>query len=275
MRCAVVGRPIAHSLSPVMHRAAYDALGLPWTYDAVLVDPDGLTAYVEGLDATWRGLSLTMPHKRTVVPLVDTFDDWSRLSGVVNTLILGDRRRLGFNTDVPGAMSALVERVHDPIRTAVVLGGGATAASVLLALGELGCTSACVLVRDPARAEETLGVVRAHGRVQELSVGRLEGAGPIAADLVVSTVPASAQTPALVAECAEVRAVFEVVYDPWPTPLAQSVLDSGRTLVGGLDLLAHQAVLQVELMTGRSVDVDLLRAAALAELRRREGSGVS
>lgn len=270
MRCAVVGKPIAHSLSPVMHRAAYAELRLSWTYDAVLVEPDGLTAYVEGLDATWRGLSLTMPHKRTVVPLVDTFDDWSRLSGVVNTLILGERRRLGFNTDIPGAMSALVERVHDPIRTAVVLGGGATAASVLLALGELGCTSARVLVRDPARAEETLAVVRAHGRVQDLAVGPLEEAGELTADLVVSTIPARAQTPAVLAACREVPAVFEVVYDPWPTPLAQAAVDSGRRVVGGLDLLAHQAVLQVELMTGRSVGVDLLRSAALAELRGRD-----
>ena len=275
MRCAVVGQPIAHSLSPAMHRAAYAELGLRWTYDAELVEPDGLKAFVEGLDATWRGLSLTMPLKRTVVPLVDTFDDWSRLSGVVNTLILGDRRRLGFNTDIPGAMAALVERVHEPIRSAVVLGGGATAASVLLALGELGCTSSRVLVRDPARAEETLSVVREHGRTKELSVGRLDEAEPLTADLVVSTIPARAQTSGLLAACADVPSVFEVVYDPWLTPLVRAAQDSGRTVVGGLDLLGHQAVLQVQLMTGRTVDVDLLRSAALAELRRRDPAALS
>lgn len=275
MRCAVVGQPIAHSLSPAMHRAAYAELGLRWTYDAELVEPDGLQAFVERLDATWRGLSLTMPLKRTVVPLVDTFDDWSRLSGVVNTLILGDRRRLGFNTDIPGAMAALVERVHEPIRSAVVLGGGATAASVLLALGELGCTSSRVLVRDPARAEETLSVVREHGRTKELSVGRLDEAESLTADLVVSTIPARAQTSGLLAACADVPAVFEVVYDPWLTPLVRAAQDSGRTVVGGLDLLGHQAVLQVQLMTGRTVDVDLLRSAALAELRRRDPAALS
>ena len=252
-----------------MHRAAYADLGLDWTYDAVELSPGGLTGFVEGLDGTWRGLSLTMPLKRTIVPMVDTFDDWARLSGVVNTLLLGDRRRLGFNTDIPGAMAAIVERLHDPVRTAVVLGGGATATSVLLALGELGCERAEILVRDPARAAETVTALESHPRSPRVTVGRLDEAEALSADLVVSTIPATAQTPALLAACAGVPAVFEVVYDPWLTPLLRSARDSGRPSVGGLDLLGHQAVLQVEVMTGRSVSVDLLRAAARTELARR------
>ncbi len=252
-----------------MHRAAYADLGLDWTYDAVELSPEGLTGFVEGLDRTWRGLSLTMPLKRTIVPMVDTFDDWARLSGVVNTLLLGDRRRLGFNTDIPGAMAAIVERLHDPVRTAVVLGGGATATSVLLALGELGCERAEILVRDPARAAETVAALESHPRSPRVTVGRLDEAEGLSADLVVSTIPATAQTPALLAACAGVPAVFEVVYDPWLTPLLRSARDSGRPSVGGLDLLGHQAVLQVEVMTGRSVSVDLLRAAARTELARR------
>ena len=256
-----------------MHRAAYAELGLDWTYDAVELSPEGLTGFVEGLDRDWRGLSLTMPLKRTIVPMVDTFDDWARTSGVVNTLLLGDRRRLGFNTDIPGAMAAVVERLHDPVRTAVVLGGGATATSVLLALGELGCERAEILVRDPARAGETVAALETHPRAPRVTVGRLDDAsdqlGRLGADLVVSTIPASAQTPALLAACAGVPAVFEVVYDPWLTPLLRSARDSGRPSVGGLDLLGHQAVLQVEIMTGRSVGVDLLRSAARTELARR------
>ena len=255
-----------------MHRAAYARLGLDWTYESVEVGPDALAAFVTGLDASWRGLSLTMPLKRTVVPMVDSLDEWSRLSGVVNTLVLGDRRRLGFNTDVPGAMAAIVERVHDPIRSAVVLGGGATATSVLLALGELGCEEARVLVRDPARAEETVAVVSAYARGPRVSVGLLDDAAHLSADLVVSTVPASAQTPRLVSACDGVAAVFEVVYDPWLTPLLAAARDTDRPAVGGLDLLGHQAALQVKLMTGRSVPVDLLRAAARTELARRSGS---
>ena len=269
MRCAVLGSPIAHSLSPTLHRAAYDELGLDWSYEAVEVRSADLAAFLDGLDEHWRGLSLTMPLKRTVVGLVDSLDDWSRLSGVANTVVLDAGRRLAHNTDIPGAMGAIRERVTSPLLSAVVLGGGATAASVLLALAELGCASAQLLVRDPARAEETLLAVAAHPRAPEVAVGTLEDVAELDADVVVSTIPAAAQTPGLLAACRPVPAVFEVVYDPWPTPLASATLESGRSLVSGLDLLAHQAVLQVELMTGRTVPVALVREAGLAELRRR------
>ncbi|MEO7352611.1 MAG: shikimate dehydrogenase [Marmoricola sp.] len=271
MRCAVLGSPIAHSLSPALHRAAYDHLGLDWTYDAVLVETSGLARFLENLDRSWRGLSLTMPLKRLVVPMVGSLDAWAQLSGVANTVLFDRDRRLGFNTDVPGAMAAILERVPDPPRSAVVIGGGATATSVLLALTELGCSTAQVLVRDPARAEETMTAVAAHVRAPELSVSTIAEVGLLEADIVVSTVPADAQTPRLLAACAAVPAVFEVVYDPWPTPLARAAQDSGRHLVSGLDLLAHQAVLQVDLMTGRPVPVDLIREAGRAELARRVG----
>lgn len=269
MRCAVLGSPIAHSLSPALHRAAYDHLGLAWTYDAVTVDATGLEGFVNGLDDSWRGLSLTMPLKRTVIPLVESLDRWSQLSGVVNTVILDAGRRHGFNTDLPGAMAALEERVDAPLRSAAVVGGGATATSVLLALVERGCTSARVLVRDPARAVETVAAVSAHPHAPEVTVSTIADAGVLDVDVVVSTVPAEAQTPELLVACAEVPAVFEVVYDPWPTPLAAAAQDSGRQLVSGLDLLAHQAILQVDLMTGRPVPVELIREAGRAELARR------
>jgi shikimate dehydrogenase len=269
MRCAVLGTPIAHSLSPALHRAAYAHLGLDWTYDGVLVDSAGLGQFLDGLDDSWRGLSLTMPLKRTVVPLVDSLDDWSGLSGVANTVVLDGGRRLGFNTDIPGAIAAMVERLPQLPRSAVVLGGGATATSVLLALTELGCESARVLVRDPARAEETVAVVAGHPSGPEVSVGTLDRVDALEAEIVVSTIPTTAQTPELLAACADVPNVFEVVYDPWPTPIARAALDSGRRLVSGLDLLAHQAILQMELMTGRTVPVELVRDAGRAELARR------
>ncbi len=269
MRCAVVGTPIAHSLSPALHRAAYAHLGLDWTYDAVELHSSRLAGFIRGLDASWRGLSLTMPLKRTVVPLVDSLDRWASLSGVANTVVFEDGRRSGFNTDAPGAVNALAERVPGPVRSAVVVGGGATATSVLLALVESGCTSARLLVRDPARAQETLAAVARHPLAPELSVSTIAGAAPVDADIVVSTVPADAQTPELLAAFAEVPAVFEVVYDPWPTPLAEAAQDSGRQLVSGLDLLAHQAILQMVLMTGESVPVGLVRDAGRAELARR------
>ena len=275
MRCAVLGSPIAHSLSPALHRAAYNHLGLDWTYDAVEMDSAGLGPFIEALDGSWRGLSLTMPLKRAVMPLVDSVDEWAQLAGAANTVLLDGRRRAGFNTDVPGAASAIVERVREPVRSAVVIGGGATAASVLLALAELGCLTARLLVRDEARAVETVAAAGRHPRAPELAVSTIAGASELEADLVVSTVPAAAQTPALLAACAGIAAVFEAVYDPWLTPFAQAAMDSGRPLVSGLDLLAHQAVRQVYLMTGEPVPVDLVRDAGHAELARRAVQNVA
>jgi shikimate dehydrogenase len=259
-RCAVLGSPIGHSLSPVLHRAAYVALGLDWEYDAVEVREDGLVAFLDGLDESWRGLSLTMPLKRAVMPLLDEASDRAVQAGAANTVVLEGGRRVGHNTDIPGAAAAITERYDGPLGSATVLGGGATAASVLLALADLGCTSATLLVRDPARAGETLDAVARHPRTLEVDVRLLEEPGE-PGDVLVSTIPAAAQTPALVALAAAAGVVFEVVYDPWPTPLAAAALEAGRPLVSGLDLLVHQAALQVELMTGLPAPMAAMRAA--------------
>jgi shikimate dehydrogenase len=260
VHCAVLGSPIGHSQSPVLHRAAYAALGLDWEYAACEVGEDALAAFLDGLDETWRGLSLTMPLKRAVLPLLDSASDRVRQAGAANTVVLEDGRRTGHNTDVPGAVAALRERHPGPVETAVVLGGGATAASVLLALADLGCRQATLLVRDPERAQETVEAVARHPRAPVLDVQRL-GTTPAASDVLVSTIPATAQTPDVAALAERADVVFEVVYDPWPTPVAAVANRSGRPLVTGLDLLLHQAVLQVELMTGRPAPVAAMRAA--------------
>jgi shikimate dehydrogenase len=272
-RCAVLGDPIGHSLSPVIHRAAYDALGLDWRYDAVQVAAGTLARFVAGLDEDWRGLSLTMPLKREALPLLDSQDDWVRATGACNTVLLepGGGRH-GLNTDVTGALRVLGEL--GPLPRAVVLGAGATAASLLLALAEHGTSEATLVVRDPARAEATLGVVAAYSRPLAVDVRRLDDArsSSLAGDVVVSTVPASAQVPDLVAAVADVPVVFEVVYDPWPTPLAQAAAAAGHTLLTGLDLLVAQAVDQVVAMTGRSdAPVGAMRRAAEEALAGRSG----
>jgi shikimate dehydrogenase len=280
-RCAVLGDPIEHSLSPVLHRAAYDALGLDWTYDALRVPAGDLAAYVGGLGEEWRGLSLTMPLKREVVPLLTSRDVWTDISGSANTLLLDeDGGRHGLNTDVPGAEAALGQGTELHLRSAVVPGGGATATSVLLALAERGLEQATIAVRDPERAAETLAAVARHPRPPRMSVAPLAALDPVAADVVVSTIPAEAQTEAMVGAVGDVPVVFDVVYDPWPTPLAEQAAAAGRTVVSGLDLLLWQAVDQVRAMTGRfDVPVATMRTAgetALAERadRRRSGPAV-
>jgi shikimate dehydrogenase len=267
MRCAVLGDPIAHSLSPVLHRAGYAAAGLAWEYDAHRVPAGGLAGFVAGLGADWRGLSLTMPLKREALALGHEVGDWARMAGAANTLVRDDGRWSADNTDVPGAVAALREKVTGPLVTATVLGGGATAASTALALCELGVGSLTLLVRSPARAAETLAAIDAHPSRPAVRIGALD-ADEVVGDVVVSTVPADAQTPDLVERCADVPVVFDVLYDPWPTPLAAAAAVD-RVLVGGLDLLVHQAALQFEMFTGRTAPLAAMRAAGEAALGSR------
>ena len=265
----MLGSPIGHSLSPVLHRAAYDALGLDWTYEAVEVTQVQLPAFLSRLDPSWRGLSLTMPLKRAVLPLLDEISERSRQAAAVNTVVPVGNRLVGHNTDVPGIAAAVRERLEETPRRAVVLGGGATAASAVLGLADLGCTDVALVVRDPSRVAETVAAAQRHPRGPRIDV-RTFGSMPSECDLFVSTIPATAQDAAVLDRVAATTAVFDVVYDPWPTPLADTARRSGRVLVSGLDLLVHQAVGQVELMTGvPHAPLDVMRAAGERALLAR------
>jgi shikimate dehydrogenase len=236
----------------------------------------GLAGFVSGLGDEWRGLSLTMPLKREVVQMLTSRDEWTRVSGVANTVLLDASGRHGLNTDVPGAEAVLAGLTGEHLRTALVLGGGATATSVLLALAERGLEHARVAVREPARAGETVEAVARHPRPPVVTVVPLVDLDPIGVDVVVSTVPVSAQTETVLAAVREVAVVFDVVYDPWPTPLARQAVAQGHAVASGLDLLVWQAVDQVRAMTGRfDVPVDAMRRAGeagLAERRHRPPS---
>jgi shikimate dehydrogenase len=272
MRCAVIGDPIAHSLSPVLHRAGYDALGLTgWEYDAVQVPAGGLSAFLGTVGDDVRGLSVTSPLKREALTAAGSANDRARLTGGANTLIRDDDGWDGWvadNTDLPGAAAAIRERWSEPLDEAVVLGGGATAASTGLALIELGVQRLRLAVRDPGRASDTLAALMAHPASPEISVIHLTDART--ADIVVSTIPVAAQSPELVARMAGTRVLFEVTYNTWPTPLAEATAAAGDVVVSGLDLLVHQAVLQFEMFTGQPGPLAAMRTAGEAALAARQ-----
>jgi shikimate dehydrogenase len=292
MKAAVLGSPIAHSLSPVLHRAGYAAAGLDgWTYEAIECAEPGLPALFSSLDGDWAGLSLTMPLKRAVLPLLDRVDPLAAEVGGANTVIFAAGRRHGYNTDVPGMVAALAAAGMPAPRSATILGAGATACSALAALHQSGLRQATVAVRDPARAAGLLAVAGRLGlRVDLRPLGRpgdeatgLQTAGPDAGggqtsdqDLLISTVPAGAAdfyAEFFPADVPAPRAVFDVVYAPWPTPLARAAEAAGAVVISGFELLLHQAVGQFELMTGqRPAPVEAMRRAGLAELGRR-GTG--
>ncbi|MGW4576138.1 shikimate dehydrogenase [Streptomyces tendae] len=252
-RAAVLGSPIAHSLSPALHRAAYAELGLvDWTYDRFDVDEAALPGFFEGLGPEWAGLSLTMPLKRAVIPLLDSVSETAASVDAVNTVVLTeDGRRTGDNTDIPGIVAALGEHGIEKAETAAILGAGATASSALAALARICTGEIAVYVRSAARADEMRGwAERLDAEVRIADWADAEEA--LRAPLVVATTPAGA-TDALAAAVPEMpTTLFDVLYDPWPTALAARWSAHGGAVVSGLDLLVHQAVLQVEQMTGRA-----------------------
>jgi shikimate-5-dehydrogenase len=275
MKAAVLGSPIGHSLSPFLHRAAYAALGLDdWTYSLVDCDSAGLPGFISGLDSSWAGLSLTMPLKRAVLPLLDHCDPVAMATGGANTVALRGGARYGYNTDVQGIVSALAEVGAPRPGSVTIIGAGATACSALAAIRELGAQKADVVARDPSRAA---GLAEAASRlgvpIRFRDFASLTPAAAAAApDLVISTVPAGAADP----YAAWIRstgiappAVMDVIYHPWPTELAAAAAAAGSILASGFAMLLHQAAAQVELMTGKPAPVESMRAAGEAELARR------
>jgi shikimate dehydrogenase len=251
----------------VLHNAAYRALGLDgWSYGLHECREAELAAFVDGLGPEWAGLSLTMPLKRVTLEVADHVDPLAAAVGAANTLVLTGRRT-AHNTDVIGIGSALGQVAG----RAVVLGAGGTAQSALAALRERGITDVDVLVRDLARTSELrataerLGVVP---RVTDALADPARAAEALAdADVVISTLPPGAADELTPPGAGAV--VLDVVYAPWPTPFAAAALAAGAHVESGLEMLLHQAVAQVELMTGKPGPVAEMRAALDAAVAAR------
>lgn len=277
---AVIGSPIAHSLSPVIHRAAWERLGLAgdWEYRSAEVDRGGLGAFIAGLDPQCRGLSVTMPCKQAIMQLMDVVDPLAAAVGAVNTVVPGAGVLTGFNTDVHGITTAIAEaraaRGLGPARSACVLGARATASSALAALGALGVTRTTVVAR---RFSGPGSVVAAAARmgvgIDQVLIGDTARAGAaLAADIVVSTLPAGAADPlAVLVRPGGHQCLLDVVYSPRDTALRRAFEAGGAVIAEGTEMLIHQGAQQVRLMTGRDPDTGVMRAALEAEVASREG----
>jgi len=277
-RAAVLGSPIAHSLSPPLHNAAYRELGLAgWAYEAIDCDEARLPGLLASLGPEWVGLSLTMPLKRAILPLLDRADPLVGLVGGANTVLLAGTERSGYNTDVPGMIAALDEAgvgVDGPV---LMLGGGATACSAIAALHSAGAPAVTAAVRSAATASvlaDVAGHVGLPLRTVPFGPGqeREEWLAATAAQswrLLLSTVPAGVAddyADLVSAGGLTAAAVFDVVYHPWPTRLAEAAAAAGSAVIGGFSLLLHQAAEQVRLMTGWPAPVEAMRTAGLARL---------
>ena len=248
-RLAVLGSPIKHSRSPLLHRAAYRQLGLDWSYDAVEVKAGSLAMFLSSVGPDWRGLSLTMPLKQEVLPFIDDCDRVAQLTGSVNTVLLrqvaGRGTLTGYNTDVAGLVRALAEGGVTRAKHVTLLGAGATAASALMAAAELGAEFVSVLVRDLTKAQPLVELGRSLGVVVDL--GDFSGSGGRSgSDLVISTLPGGTVLPtALPLELRERTTLFDVAYSPWPSAVAREWESAGGTVLNGLGMLLHQALIQV------------------------------
>lgn len=263
----VVGSPIGHSMSPVLHRAAYDALGLvDWSFHREQVEAGDLAAYVARLPPDWVGLSVTMPLKEEALALAVEAGEEAALAGGANTLTrLGDGWRAD-NTDVYGLEQALRGAGATDTGSAVVVGSGATARSALLALSRLGVREVRFVVRSAVRPgalelAERLGMGATTARYADGPAGWGHPG------VVVSTVPSGATPPVDGWVLPDGAVVFDVVYAGWPTPWAAAWQDRGRVVTRGDGMLLHQAVRQVRLMTGREAPEDAMAAALAAALR--------
>ncbi|TRW43021.1 shikimate dehydrogenase [Georgenia yuyongxinii] len=295
-RAAVLGHPVAHSLSPALHRSAYAQLGLDttWAYGLQDVTAAELPGVVEHLDGTWAGLSLTMPLKQAVLTLLDVVDPLADVTGAVNTLVVQPARAgtgllVGFNTDVHGIVATVREAAPPGWRPqrGVILGARATASSALAALGELGCTSPTLVARSFAGPGSAAAAAHKMGlTTTNLPWSTAEDVAAVLrdADLVISTVPAGVADPVAAALTALVagetrpegltdKVLLDVVYEPWPSPLVRAWSEAGGTVAPGWGMLLHQAEAQVRLMTGRVPDVEAMRTGLLAELARRAAGG--
>jgi shikimate dehydrogenase len=265
-RAGVLGSPIGHSLSPALYRAGFAALGMnDWTFHAIECDASRLPGLVGELGPEWAGLAVTMPGKAAAAAFAAGRSNRVRALGVANTLVRRSGQWWAENTDVDGVRGALAAADVLPAGPVLLIGGGGTARAVVAALAELRWDGPLILAGRRPESGVMVGDLAAELGLAATRIGMAAvDIAPAAtgAALAVSTVPAGAADH-LAAVLAGVPALFDVIYHPWPTPLAAAGVP-GRTTVTGLDMLLHQALTQFELVTGADAPVDALRDALRA-----------
>lgn len=265
---AVLGSPIKHSLSPVIHLAAYRHLGLDWTYQACEVRSGELADFLAGLDASWLGLSLTMPLKHEILPLLSETSDLAATLGVANTVLFGwgphaaSPRLRGYNTDVAGLVRPARDRLDDsqPVDRVAILGAGATAASALAAAHELGATQATVYARSPLKAKELSPLAQVLGLALQIEdIGQfLAGTSrQIDADLLFCVLPGNAAESLTLTPHRHDQLLFDISYHPWPPTLSTRWSSAGGSVLTGLDMLVAQALEQIRIFTTHSTSEPL------------------
>ena len=266
MRAAVLGKPVSHSLSPVIHNAAYQQLGLPFTYEAIELDEDDFPKFIANRGNEWLGFSLTMPLKEVAFNVTDDVSPVALLTKSINTLICQHTLRAD-NTDVFGIAQALRLGGCNSPKSATIIGSGATARSAIVALEGLGVEVIQIFARNLVKSASCIDL----GNQLGITIDSASEFSNILfkADVVINTTPKGAAD-VFAAQIDSPRGfLLDVIYDPWPTNLAMVWQAANLPVIPGYQMLLHQAVRQIELMTGMLPDVDHLKSVLAAEISSR------
>ena len=279
--CGVIGDPIEHTMSPVMHNAVFRELDMDYRYVAFRVKKEGLGDAVRGMRALGiRGLNVTIPHKVEIIPFLDELDPLAEKIGAVNTVVNNNGVLKGYNTDAAGFLAALLEKGVEPEgKSAVILGAGGASKGISFILAERGAN--LVILNRPEEMDWAVELARQTAQLFKKEVSALElNEANLAkvlerANIVVNAtsvgmspnsdvtiLPAKLLKPALV--------IFDIVYNPVKTRLRQEAEAAGARTIGGLNMLAWQGALAFELFTGSKAPVDLMRKEAIKVLTGNE-----
>ena len=275
-RVGLIGWPVEHSLSPAMHNAAFQALGLEWQYTLLPTPPGEIASTLDQLKAQgYRGANVTVPHKEAVMACLDEIEGVAQTIGAVNTVVVQEGRLLGYNTDAPGFLAALQAAGFEPKESrALVIGAGGAARAVVYALVQAG-SSIVLYNRTPQRALELARYAHEMGGPVAW-IASLEAVEPELADfnLLVNATsvgmwPHSHNSPwPETLSLPSHWTVFDLVYNPAETRLLAQARAAGAAAIGGLEMLVQQGALAFELWTGQSPPLDVMRAAARESLAR-------
>jgi len=273
--CGIIGDPIEHTMSPVMHNAAFQKLGLDFVYLPFQVKKEALSRAVDGVRAlNIKGLNVTIPHKVAIIPFLDKLDPLAEKIGAINTIVNDGGVLTGYNTDATGFLQALLEQGVEPEgKTTVILGAGGASRGISFILAERGAHLA-ILNRQSGRAEELAQRIAQvfEKDITALTLGEENLAKVLAkADILVNTtsvgmnpdidktpVPAGLLKPGLI--------VFDIVYNPVQTRLLKEAEAAGAKTINGLDMLVWQGALAFEKWTGQKAPRDLMKREAIKAL---------
>lgn len=275
---AVIGFPVEHSLSPAMQNAAITAAGVDYSYIAVPIAPQDLPAAVAGFKAMrFAGFNVTIPHKQTIMPLLDDIDEAAKIIGAVNTVVNDGGKLKGYNTDALGFIGAFAQKNKSPHgKNAAILGAGGAARAIVHALTKAGANRVTIGARNANKAEALANVFAARADVQAFSWDAAEFSSALReADIIVNATPLGMapntdEAPPVDWERIDNAAlVYDIIYTPAKTKFLAGAEKCGHETINGEYMLAAQGAAAFKLWTGKEADLSVMQKALRASLSSR------